>query len=413
MENKSNIADTPAGKSILDQILTNHQAEEVARLDAVEIIGNLFGELNERERDILVRRFGLHGRDRETLENIGSLHKLTRERIRQIETAAVKKLRQLKNLEEHISNLKKVIIHLLEEHGGLMEREYLLDNLVNFSAGGGRAREEDVRLHKSHLDFLISKILHNHFEEVGQSKYFKSSFKLKHQDLSHLEELAEELLEKIREAKKIFTTEEMINFFNELESYRKYREKLTTPNNLDISNILGSDLYEEPVEVINANKAFYSVLQALREVEQNKFGHWGASDSREIKPKTINDKIYLVLKNNRKPMHFVEITEKIKQIIFDDKDANAATVHNELILDDKYVLVGRGIYGLAEWGYKKGTVLEVIEEILSQSDRPLSRDEIIEKVDGQRLVKKATIILTLMNKDKFEKVNGKYKLRAK
>ena len=109
-------------KSILDQIINNHQAEEVARLDAVEIINGLFSELNERERDVLTRRFGLHGEDRETLEEIGKIHSLTRERIRQIETSSIKRLKQLENLDSYLSGLKNVIIHLLEEHGGLMEK---------------------------------------------------------------------------------------------------------------------------------------------------------------------------------------------------------------------------------------------------------------------------------------------------
>jgi len=169
--------------------------------------------------------------------------------------------------------------------------------------------------------------------------------------------------------------------------------------------------FKEDAEKINNNKVLYSILQASKKIEQNKFGHWGIEDWREVKPKTINDKIYLILKNHGKPMHFVEITEQINKINFDDKGANAATVHNELILDDKYVLVGRGLYSLKEWGYQKGTVVDVINSILSESAKPLSREEIIEKVLEQRLVKKATIILALMDKKSFEKVGGKYQLK--
>lgn len=399
-------------KSILDQIISNHQAEEVANLDAVEIIQNLFGELNERERDVLTRRFGLNGKEKETLEGIGNVHKLTRERIRQIETAAVKKLRQLKRAENYIAGLKRVINQLLEEHGGLMEKEYLLNNLVNFSAGGYRGRDGDLPTHKNNLDFLISKLLHDHFEEINSHKYFKPSFKLKHQLLDHLEALAVELLEKIKEAKNIFRTDELFELAGNLNSYQGHREKFDTPNNLDISNVLKKELFEESADLVNANKPIYSLLQAAKHIGQNKFGHWGHYDWREIKPKTINDKIYLVLKNNGKPMHFVDITNRINEIGFDGKKANAATVHNELILDKKYILVGRGLYSLKEWGYQKGTVAEVIEEILKQADSELGRDEIIDKVMAQRLVKRATVILALMNRNKFEKTDGKYKLKV-
>lgn len=398
-------------KSILDQIINNHQAEEVAKLDAVEIITNLFGELDERERDVLTRRFGLGGNKKETLEEIGKIHKLTRERIRQIETSSIKRLRQLENLDNYLSGLKNIIINLLEEHGGLMEREYLFNNLVNFSIGGGKSGDSEIK-HKCHFDFLISKLLRDEFEAIGDSECFKESFKLKYQSLEHLEALAKELLEKIQEIKKIFATEELVNLSKELPTYKGNEEKFSPAGNLDISGILNSELFKEKFDVINGNKVIYSILQAAKKIEQNKFGFWGINDWREIKPKTINDKIYLILKNSGKPMHFAEIAEKINQISFDKKKANAATVHNELILDEKYILVGRGLYGLKEWGYQKGTVVDVIEKIMIDSGRSLSREEIINKVLGQRMVKKATINLALMNRDKFEIVDdGKYKIK--
>lgn len=397
-------------KSILDQIITNQKAEEIAKLNAVEIITNFFGELNERERNVLTRRFGLHGQGKETLENIGKAHNLTRERIRQIETSSVKKLRQLKNLSEHINGLKKVISELLEEHGGLMEKEYLLNNLVSFSVEGAGSKAGNTEtIHKSHLDFLISKLLHDEFEEVNNSKVFKDSFKLKYESLDHLEELAVELLEQIEQAKKIMSTDELIDYIKKLKSYQVNEEKLTTENNIDISIAIKNKLFKENIDLINENKPLYSILQAHKNIEQNKFGHWGLSDWREISPKTINDKIYLVLKNGDKHMHFVEIANRINEIGFDDRKANPATVHNELILDDKYILVGRGLYTLKEWGYKTGTVADVIMEILAQSETPLTREAIIDKVLEQRLVKKSTIILALMDKELFEKKeDGKY-----
>jgi len=411
MSDNTNFNQNEEKKSILDQIMTNHQAEQVASLDAVELISDLFGELNERERDILIRRFGLHGKEKETLENIGQVHKLTRERIRQIETSAVKKLRQLKNLENYIAGLKKVIVQLMEEHGGLMEREYLLNNLVNFSVTNARGGEQEKTTHKNHLDFLISRLLHDHFEEVMNSKLFSDFYKLKHQTIDHVEELTEELLTAIKKIDKIYKTEDMIKLISELDSFKKNQEKMETPNNLDIANVLKNDFFEENIDLVNANKATYSILQAAKAIKQNKFGHWGLDEWREINPKTINDKIYLVLKNNGKAMHFVSITDKINEIGFDDKKANAATVHNELILDPKYVLVGRGIYSLKEWGYKNGTVADVIEDVLKNSGMALTRDEIINKVLEQRQVKKATIILALMNREKFNKTNGKYQLK--
>ena len=394
--------------SILDQIISNQKAEEVAQLDAVEIINNLFSELSEREKDVIVRRYGLHGQGKETLENIGSAHQLTRERIRQIESNSIKKLQKLQNLENYIKTLKKIILQLLEEHGGLVEKEYMLDLLVKFSLDDIRTQAEDEIIHKHYLNFLITKLLHDEFEEILNSKYFKDSYKLKHQSLDHLEEIIEELVESIEKAKDILSTEEIIELIKNLESYKTHEEKLTTKGIIDISRALKSDHYEENHELINQNKPIYSLLKSLNKVEQNKFGHWGINKWRVVKPKTINDKIYLILHNHGKPMHFAEIADKINEIGFDKKKANAATVHNELILDKKYILIGRGIYGLSKWGYEEGTVSEVIENILVEAGEPLKKEEIIDKVLEKRIVKKATIILALMNKDKFKKVEGRY-----
>ncbi len=396
--------------SILDQIIHNQKAEEVAKLNAIEIIDNLFSKLTCREKDVIVRRYGLHSGNKETLESIGRAHNLTRERIRQIETTSIKKLQQLQNLEDYINSLKKVIFQLLEEHGGLMEKDYLLNILVVFSLNGFKARTDDGIIHKNYLYFLISKLLHNEFEELANSKHFKDSYKLKHQTIDHLEEIIEELFNKIKQSKKTYNTNELINLIMELENYHKYKEKIIDNNTIDISKVLKSDLFEEKGDVINENKTLYTILKAARKIEQNKFGHWGIHNSREIKPKTINDKIYLVLKNVGQPIHFVEIANHINKIAFDNKQANPATVHNELILDDKYVLVGRGIYSLKEWGYKDGTVIDVIKDILAETENPMSKDEIIEKVLKKRLVKKATIILALMNKNMFKKIDGRYTL---
>jgi len=278
-------------KSILDQIITNYKAEEIAKLNAIEIINDIFDKLNERERDILIRRFGLHGKGKETLENIGNIHNLTRERIRQIETTALAKLRKLKDLNERLSGLKKVINELIEEHGGIIERNYLLDNLVNFSVDGVKSIAEEG-VHKRYLDFLIAKLLFDEFEEINNSNNFINSFKIKYSSLEHLEQLAEELLAEIKNAKKIFTTEEIINLSKRMDSYQKNKGKFNANNIIDISNIIKSTLYDENTNIINENKIIYSLLKASKHIGQNKFGHWGIYNSKEIKPKTINDKIY-------------------------------------------------------------------------------------------------------------------------
>jgi len=230
--------------------------------------------------------------------------------------------------------------------------------------------------------------------------------------LSHLEEIAEEILEKIKEMRKVLRTEEIVALASSLDSFKRHQDKLTTPNNIDVSRALGGDFFQEDADLVNRNKAVYAILRAAKRIEQNKFGRWGARHWREIHPKTINDKIYLVLTDSGRPMHFAKIADRINEVEFDDKRAHPATVHNELILDKKYVLVGRGIYGLKEWGYKEGTVADIIANILSETNEPISREEIINEVLKQRLVKKTTIILALMDKNRFEKKEGGYKLKS-
>ena len=86
-------------------------------------------------------------------------------------------------------------------------------------------------------------------------------------------------------------------------------------------------------------------------------------------------------------------------------------MHNELILNDQYVLVGRGIYALKEWGYRPGVVANVIVDILKKENAPLAREELVEKVLKQRIVKKNTIYLALTDKSKFKRLDdGTYTL---
>jgi hypothetical protein len=126
----------------------------------------------------------------------------------------------------------------------------------------------------------------------------------------------------------------------------------------------------------------------------------------EINPRVIKDKAFLVFKKENKPLHFSQVAQLI------GTNALVQTVHNELIRDQRFVLVGRGIYALADWGYKPGTVKEVISGILAQSGDPLSKDEILKKVSEQRIVKANTVLLNLSNKQRFlRNSQGKYLLR--
>jgi len=343
-------------ENLLEKIVKEKKSEELTRLNAINIVNSLFSELLDRERDILVRRFGLKGEKGETLEKIGGLHKLTRERVRQIEASSIKKIKKLESLESTIATLRNVVKDLLVDHGGLIRRDYLLDILSvvcleseNEGADQGENYEQERQSFRNHFNFLISKLMGDDLDFIGENNEFNSALKIKDENISHLEELAADLINKVDGLKKTMTTDELLKLLKELDSYNKHQEKLVDQKNSDISSIFKSKVFLDKAETINNNKILYSLMQTVKNLEQNKYGDWGINNWGEVKPKTVNDKIYLILKHNGKPLHFTEIAKKINEIKFDKKVANAATVHNELILDNRYVLVGRGTYGLKEW----------------------------------------------------------------
>ena len=343
-------------ENFLEKIITEKKSEELTRLDAISIVDSLFSELLDRERDILSRRFGLHGDKGETLDKIGKLHKLTRERVRQIEAASIKKIKKLDKISDSVQTLKQVVNDLLNDHGGLMRRDYLLDILSVISmeiAGGSQTDspeyEASRRTYRNHFNFLLSKLLSDELELVEDTGRFEPSFKKKDGGVDHLNELAEDLIKKVDGLKKTLSTEELLELLHQLDSYNKHQQKLNAPDGSDISSVFKSTVFPDKAAVINSNKVLYSLLQAVKNLEQNKYGEWGLSHWGEVKPKTVNDKIFLILKHTGEPLHFTDIAKKINEMKFDKKTANAATVHNELILDDRYVLVSRGTYGLKEW----------------------------------------------------------------
>ena len=339
--------------NLLEKMIQEKKAEELTRLDAISIVDSLFSELLDRERDILSRRFGLKGDKGETLEKIGSLHKLTRERVRQIESASIKKIKKLEKLESSVSLLKEVVQGLLEEHGGLIRRDYLLDILtvISLEINGSDSGDKEVnrQSYRNHFNFLISKLMNDDLELVDESEDFNPSFKKKNDNVDHLAGLAKDLMSKVDGLKKTLTTEELLDLLKQLDSYSQNQGSFSRENSADFTTVFKSQIFPDKAEVINSNKILYSLMQAVKNLEQNKYGEWGVAHWGEVKPKTVNDKIYLILKHAGAPLHFTDIAKKINEMKFDKKTANAATVHNELILDDRYVLVSRGTYGLKEW----------------------------------------------------------------
>lgn len=397
-------------ESIVKDNLDQARFADVASLDLVEIINHLLAVLNPREQDVLRRRYGLVGVEKETLESIGRAHKLTRERIRQIENVSVNKIKKHADSQALVGGLEQLIQDLLAEHGGVLDKDHLFKIL-------GRLAELQTTNHNStdynnHLNFLISRIINEKLDQISDDQLFNELVKLKHHTIEHLAEVATAALDKISEAKLMVATDDLIDLIIDSEAYKKHQDKFQVPANQDLAKHLQSVLPEYSDKVW-PHRVVYGLIKAVKKLDQNKFGQWGHSSWREVLPKTINDKIYLVLKDHGKPMYYGDIAKRISELGFDTKNVNTATTHNELILDDKYVLVGRGMYGLKEWGYQNGTVADVVESILKASAQPLSKEELTEAVMKQRLVKQTTVNLALMNKSRFKKTtDGKYTLVA-
>ncbi len=89
----------PEGDRSLTDVLADTNASEPSTLledqDIHQLVDAWLGELDHKQREVLVRRFGLHGFERSTLEQVGAEIGVTRERVRQIQMDALKRLRRL------------------------------------------------------------------------------------------------------------------------------------------------------------------------------------------------------------------------------------------------------------------------------------------------------------------------------
>lgn len=378
-------------KSILDKIIQSKNIEEASRFNPSEIIADLTKELNAKEREVLTRRFGLNGQPAQTLEQIGKNFEITRERIRQIQGAAVRKLRELAELRQKLSILEHTVTRVLHEHGGIAESEHFYRQLLSHL--------DDAPGHRPATEFVLSQLLTDRIEPVRPSEHFYEGWKHKAVELDFVRSTLDAISEIIDGQKRALKLQELLGLLREHPHYRSNRERILP---------LGSNSVESDEEAID--NALKSYLVISKKIERNILDEWGLASWPHIRPRRMGDKIYLILKQVGKPLHFTDITDSINRAQFDHKVAYPATIHNELILDDRYVLVGRGLYALREWGFEPGTVSDVIVSVLREVGRPLSRDEVVAEVNKRRFVRKSTVYLALTNKERFAKVGDRFQL---
>lgn len=357
--------------SILDKVISSQTAEEIANFEPRSILSLLFTTLSDRERDVIAHRYGLNENESKTLEEIGKLFDVTRERIRQIENSTIKKIRNHPEIGARLKPVENMITDILEEHGGIMREDSLYESILSY----GTTRNID----RAATSFIISKLLNNKLDRIVKHKKIHDSWKLPTTEVGFIEELIDDLIDLLNEKSEPLSRRSILEKVQRRPFFDKYSEQLN-------------------------EKIIENILDLTNKINSNPFDEWGLADWRSIKPKRMNDKIAIVMRKHGKPLHFTEIADKINEAKFDSKVAYPATIHNELILDNKYVLVGRGIYALKAWGYQPGVVTDVITSVMEEVGKPLTKSEIIEKVLEKRMVKQSTIQLALMNKKKFKRI---------
>jgi len=321
-----------------------------------KICAQLLQELPQKQKAVIERRFGLNQTFKETLQKIGNSFGITRERVRQIEREALQELQQ-KASKETFKPILVVAAKTFKKSGGLKREDILLREL-----GQDKFQNE--------VKFILTLSDNFHFFPENEVVF---SFWAKRPGL--FEPVTNFLKETVKILKK--------------ENHPLSKDALLA-NALEISN---------PALLL-------SCLEVSREIEKGPLGVFGLAVWPEIKPKGVRDAALLTLRDYGEPLHFRSIAQKASELLgkcFYNREILPQTVHNELIRDKRFVLVGRGTYGLREWGYNDGTVREVILDILKEAKKPLAKTDILAKVKKQRLVEDNTILLNLSNKNYFLK----------
>jgi len=327
-----------------------------------EISQDLLNNLSKREREIIARRFGFKKESKETLQEIGGDFGITRERVRQIEIAGLAKL---KVKVDQKSPAFQFFLNQFKSSGKLRKEAVLLGVL-----------SPDLSF-KNYVSFLL--FLGEPFERFNENNDFHSLWTIDRKALEVAAKVVKTAAKKIEKKGKLVEDREL-EFLLEID----------------------------PV-------VLFSSLEVSKKIKKGPQGLWGLNDWPEVNPRGIRDKAYIIFNREKKPLHFREVANLIDAsglFVSRGKKTHPQTVHNELIKDNHFVLVGRGIYALKEWGYEPGLIKDIVVKVLKEAKHSLSREEIIEKVLKQRVVERNTILLNLRNKKLFVKDSkGNYKLR--
>lgn len=324
-----------------------------------QVTKRLLSVLTRRGQDVIANRYGLNANGaRMTLDAIGKKYGITRERVRQIENHSltlIRKSKEYRELEPVFAELKETILAL----GGVMAERDLLKLLA-----------KDLTT-QNHIHFIL--VVGEHFIKEKEDEDFRHRWHVDPELSKKIQTALKRLYSKLDDDELVLEGD-LINSF--LEEVKDLNEKYKNE------------------EVIKR------WLALSHRIDKNPLGEWGKTSSPNVNAKGMRDYAFLVIRKHGSPIHFKEVAKAISQYF--NKKAHVATTHNELIKDPRFVLVGRGLYALAEWGYMSGVVKDVIRKII-EKEGPLSKDEIIKKVLKERYVKENTILVNLQNTRHFKK----------
>lgn len=347
-----------------------YSTKKKENVDFYGIFQTVLGHLPERSQDIIAKRFGVTEKKPFTLQAIGDEYNITRERVRQIVQSGLRNVHEIDEY-ENLDLARNLIIELIHENHGIVTEDVLLDVL----GGEHYATRGSVR-------FFIEGFPEIEFVDV--KKYPVVERAVKHVD---------------------FDMDHWHSVHNHVKALLEDRQVVHT-----IVDIHGH-VAQKHKDVDHDKLTKY--LFVSREIDRNPFDKWGIVEWDDVTPRGVREKALLIMKEHNKPMHFREIAEAIDHYGLGKKGkkSHPQTVHNELIRDNNFVLVGRGVYALNTDSYIKGTVKDVIENVLRNSQEPLTSEEVIDRVLEMRYVKPSTIKVNL--NAIAQKLNKKYTLDSK
>lgn len=318
-------------------------------------LDTLLSRFPERSQAIFGLRFGLDDGQEKTLEEIGKTYSITRERVRQVVDVMLKKMRtQLKTTKNE--TVIDAVHNLLRESAGVLTLEAIAEHLA----------KNDLRERQALLALIM---IIPGLAPIKESEHEKAAVALADFD----RELWQTVIDDVATALK-----QENNALDFKELYALFRQ-------------VGSKSGDMPEAELKC------WLSPSKKIEKNVFGQYGLCTWETIRPRGTRERAHLILKVIGKPLHFREIARLIDEhgLYKANKKTHPQTVHNELIKDKRFVLVGRGTYALSDWGYTRGTVRQVLADILKSKATPMSREELLQEVLKVRQVKKSTVIINL------------------